>query len=485
MAINGDTQSLPSAESNNERSASSLAVMSILYLTAAGIMQHFLKSTFPYPSFINVSQSLVIIIVTIILSCFTGSYPPLSMEKLRITSPIILTSIFISLSTFYSLSRVSVSTLTVLHLIGLYAIIFSDQLFFGRRFGHKTIGAFSLILLGNALFYYVDFHFSFRGLFWGLINVLAQTSQTVYLKYLSEKRKLHKTELSFYNAVHTLPSLLVLLLLTHETSKSLPKLLTLNAIPFYLLLALTPFVSNIRFESLKNLSITGWELLNLVGPLPSAILGLLVPQILISPINIGGLLLIILGIYLYQRYSQRDDTFHSARGILRLDENEQSEGVLGMTDLAPQSDDMENTPDLLQLDPPKSSFAPGAASAMWMGMERTAPINVTVPQHKAPTRGTRMNAIISEMLTNADEGIGGTQRIKPASQLPTSSPESSPPVSSLHDDDPPFFSLPPSAVQSEPTKTDEFGSGEGGLTEAELLEILGSGDGEEGVVSAF
>ncbi|KAH7826545.1 uncharacterized protein MONOS_5797 [Monocercomonoides exilis] len=191
-----------------------------------------------------------------------------------------------------------------------------DYFIFGRRFSKFTLFSLFIIIVGVVLYGYDELIISFIGCLWLLFHMLAYEGQNLFAKFITVSYDYSSAEMSFYTSLWSCPILFVAMIYSTEMYNSISDLFSLRAFWTYVSGLIALILSNLRFFSLKSLSVTAYSALNIENKVfSSMVLSLLFSQN-ISLVQVVGCIVAFVGAYLYSLYEVRDK-FDEEKAIIK------------------------------------------------------------------------------------------------------------------------------------------------------------------------
>eukprot|EP00770_Monocercomonoides_exilis_P003395 MONOS_3375.1-p1 / transcript=MONOS_3375.1 / gene=MONOS_3375 / organism=Monocercomonoides_exilis_PA203 / gene_product=unspecified product / transcript_product=unspecified product / location=Mono_scaffold00079:39003-40152(+) / protein_length=344 / sequence_SO=supercontig / SO=protein_coding / is_pseudo=false len=150
--------------------------------------------------------------------------------------------------------------------------------------------------------------------------MFAHEGQSLYTKFITTRYDYSSVEMSFYSSLWSCPILLIAMLYSGEQYQSISMLLSSKAIWAYVSGVLALILSNLRFFSLKTLSVTAYAALNIVNKVPSSIISVFLFDQKVTFVQVVGYIVAFAGAYLYSIFGKRD-TFDEDRAIIKKQKN--------------------------------------------------------------------------------------------------------------------------------------------------------------------
>ena len=238
------------------------------------------------------------------------------MRKAAIFFPTALATSANFITNFKALETLNVSTLAVMHNVNLLLVACFDAVFFGRKFNPSTMVSLLIIMAGAIMYCYGEIQVSVVGYIWIFLHLIAHESQSLYTKYVTVIESFTAYEMSLYNALWSCPILLATVIFSGDFNQAISDLMIG---PLFWVIAsgiCAMLLSNLRFYTLKSLSVTAYAALNIVNKVPASIIGAFLFNQVVTPIQIIGYVLAFAGSYIYSVFS-RKDTFDESAAIIK------------------------------------------------------------------------------------------------------------------------------------------------------------------------
>ncbi|KAA6390966.1 MAG: Solute carrier family 35 member [Streblomastix strix] len=196
-----------------------------------------------------------------------------SKQKAVIFIPTAIATAINFITNFSALQYINVPTLSVLHNLDLILVAFMDYFLFGRSFGVLTLVGLGVVLVGAIMYCIEEIKVSFVGYLWAFAHLLAHLFQSIYTKIIFSRYDYSSVEMTFYNSIISFPFLVFSTIVSREASSgSIQKLLTKAAIWPYISGIFALLLSNLRFLSIKVLSVTAYSAMNIVNKIPASVI---------------------------------------------------------------------------------------------------------------------------------------------------------------------------------------------------------------------
>eukprot|EP00999_Lentomonas_sp_LEN2_P002756 NODE_626_length_1317_cov_85.642017_g587_i0.p1 GENE.NODE_626_length_1317_cov_85.642017_g587_i0~~NODE_626_length_1317_cov_85.642017_g587_i0.p1 ORF type:complete len:355 (-),score=22.89 NODE_626_length_1317_cov_85.642017_g587_i0:132-1196(-) len=180
---------------------------------------------FTAPAVLVILQSLGTLLFLFAIPSVRREVQPLESDKMRKWTPVVAFFTLMIFASLKSLAYLHVSTVLIFRNLGSVLTTLAEWQCLGQTVQTRVVLSLIFIVFGTVMYGWNAPLMSGWGIFWILLNVLAQVGYTVYVKYLITRVRVEMTRygMSFYNTVMSLPPLLLLAAALGEYSELIPK----------------------------------------------------------------------------------------------------------------------------------------------------------------------------------------------------------------------------------------------------------------------
>lgn len=310
-----------------------------LFMTASVSMVIFNKlvmTAFPYPNLLLIIQNSLTIFFNVAgtrIGVFSMS--AWKLEHFKVWAAPTMTFSIMLVTSLKALPLVAVATTVIFRNIGTVVVAAGDALFFGKEFNQDMMQALGVILFGSFVYSYYDLNYDSVGYMWMTANTAIFACNVLYEKYAVVSVDQTAVGVSCYQNILSLPLLSVVLLSNGETvAFGAFSELTPSYQGIIFLTGIFGCLLSICYMSLnKFASPTAITIASNLNKLVSAIVGAIVFNNAVTVHAVAGLLICMLGGYMYSNASNKPRKEEEADG------EADAEAAMPLADATEEDDD--------------------------------------------------------------------------------------------------------------------------------------------------
>lgn len=276
------------------------------------ILNKLLMDTFnlPYPISLLLFQNFgAFTLVSVAKHLKLLHYPDTSLQIIKRWLPLTLLFVAMLFSSMKSLQFMSVSAQTITKNLALIVTAYGDKYLFGKRITPSMVISFVLMVLGSYMGTAGDPWVTNAGVLWTAVNIAVTVLYTLYMKKLmgDVSKIVGPYGPIYYNNMLSLPIFLVCGFTEFPSFfGALLHTSTMGKLFFFVMTVISSFMTFGVFWCMHETSPTTFSVVGALNKVPVTLLGMIVFQQFPSIIGYAGIVVALLGGFLYSFGSSRE-----------------------------------------------------------------------------------------------------------------------------------------------------------------------------------